>query len=116
MNIIQSIQKSRKEEIKDEDILEEIKRQNPQKSFLFEEMEKEMSVTEILDSIIEKISPKEEETKEEEEKENNQSEEEIPLQSEYQKTKLSDRSQKEDEKMREQFLKRVKAKEAEEEA
>jgi len=58
MSIIDSIQKARKKEIKDNEILQEIIRQNPKKGKIFTEaLEKGVNPTQILNEIIKKNIP-----------------------------------------------------------
>ncbi len=105
MNIIESIKKSRHKNISDDLILKEIKRQNPQNNFLFEEMEKLMTSAEILSAIIDKLSPKEDIA----------SKENSSLLSNVNKTTTDKETTTKDEEARKKFLQRIEAKEKEEE-
>ncbi len=113
MNIIESIKKAREKGIEDDIILDEVKRQNPQKISLFGKIkERGITSTETLDQIINMMSPRED-TSTTPKEENNNPKEETPSASNVEESKEND-YYKEGEKERQEFLKRVEAKEKEE--
>ena len=119
MQVVESIKKAREKKINDQLILNEIRKQNPEKEPFFKKAEERgASPTNILDEIIKQNSPQEnivippspvlQNTKPEAK--------EIPSspkepQSKEGKTILTKESQEREEEMRQQFLKRIEAKE-----
>lgn len=112
MNIIESIKKSRKKQINDDVILEEIKRQNPQHFSLFQEIKnRKITPTDVLNEIINRTSPREKQNEEKSvtnsnNKVNVDKNEEVSFSA---KNKVS----KKEEDERQEFLRRIEVKEKE---
>jgi hypothetical protein len=113
MNIIESIKKSREKQISDDVILEEIKRRNPQHFSLFQEIKnRKITSTDVLNEIINKTSPRE---KQEEEKSVTSEDNKVDVdKSEEVSFSAKNKVSKKEEDERQEFLRRIEAKEKEE--
>lgn len=113
MNIIESIKKSRERKISDEIILEEIKRRNPQHFSLFQEIkDRKITPTDVLNEIINETSPRE---KKEDEKNINSEDNKVDVdKSEEVSFSAKNKVSQKEEEERQEFLRRIEAKEKEE--
>jgi hypothetical protein len=118
MQVVESIKKAREKKIDDQLILDEIRKQNPEKEPFFKKAEERgASSTNILDEIIKQNSPQKKPVVPETpaspppEKKETPSLKKEPPQSKEGKTVLTKEAQEREEEMRQQFLKRIEAKE-----
>jgi hypothetical protein len=117
MQVVESIKKAREKKIDDQLILDEIRKQNPEKEPFFKKAEERgASPTNILDEIIKQNSPQKKPVVPETpasppEKKETPSLKKEPPQSKEGKTVLTKEAQEREEEMRQQFLKRIEAKE-----
>ncbi len=109
MSVVESIQKAREKKIDDKSIVDEIRKQNPEKEVFFKKAEERGATPkDILSEIIKQNAPKKEKTP---------SHTPIPLNlpqsrpSKWGKTLITQEAQEREEKMRDRFLKRIEAKE-----
>jgi len=119
MQVVESIQKARAKGVDDKSILEEIRRQNPDKEVFFKKAEERgATATQIIEEILRQNQEKKEEEKppsspqtSSPERESPQKKEEILAGNKEGKTLLTKEAQEKEEEMRNQFLKRIEAKE-----
>ncbi len=113
MNVVDSIQKAREKGVSDEQILEEIRKQNPDKEVFFKKAEERGATeTQIIEEIIKQNKTKEESKSPSPIKEDDKKERERAFSGNREgKTLLTKEAQQKEEEMRKQFLKRIEAKE-----
>ncbi len=124
MSVVESIQKAREKKIDDKSILDEIRKQNPEKEVFFKKAEERGATPEdILNEIVKQNTPKKEESPSPSlspsppPPPSPPSTDPVPSSlpqsppPERGKTLLTQEAQEREEKMRDQFLKRIEAKE-----
>lgn len=117
MQVVLSIQKAREKGVDDKKILEEIRKQNPEKDVFFKKAEERgANASQIIDEIIKQNKGKEEKETPPQKSSQKKKEETIPRKdvlsgNKEGKTLLTKEAQEKEEEMRKQFLKRIEAKE-----